>query len=309
MVVVGNVVAGGGGKTPLIIALVQELQKRGFRPGVATRGFGGKFSGVLFVHSEMSWRRCGDEPLLIFRRTGAPVCAAKNRAAAARALAQRGCDIVLCDDGLQHYALRRDLEICAANAEFGLGNGWFLPAGPLRESAARMQKCDWIVICGEGDSAHIANDFANIFPNESQNESANNSAKTFAKIARAELRNDGFFAADLQTPKTAADFAGKRIVALAGIADPRRFFRSLRAAGIAPQAEYALPDHGRMNERRFAALPADVVFMTEKDAVKYAADSRVCCLRISAVLPPPLADAVCALAAGNAAAICRGGEN
>ncbi len=285
VVVVGNVVAGGGGKTPLIIALVLELQKRGFRPGVATRGFGGKFSGVLHLHSETSWRRCGDEPLLIFRRTGAPVCAAKNRVAAARALAERGCDIILCDDGLQHYALRRDLEVCAANAEFGIGNGWFLPAGPLRENVARMAACDWIVISGEGDF-------------------------TFPNAVRAELRNGGFFAADMKTPKKSADFAGKRIAALAGIAEPRRFFNSLRAAGIAPHAEYPLADHGRMDERRFAALPADVVLMTEKDAVKYsAADSRICCMRLSADLPPPLVAAICALAAGDGAAVFSGGEN
>ncbi len=274
VVVVGNIVAGGGGKTPLVIALVQELQRRGFNPGVATRGTGGDFSGVLHIDDATSWRRCGDEPLLIFRRTGAPVCAAKKRVLAARALAENGCDIVVCDDGLQHYALRRDLEICAVNAAFGLGNGWPLPAGPLREGARRMESCGWIVASGAGGFAH-------------------------PKAVCAKLRCDGFYAlGDMRTAKTAADFAGKRIAALAGIAAPRRFFDSLRAEGIAAATAHPLPDHGRMDDRRLAALPADIVMMTEKDAVKYSpADPRLHCMRVSAVLPPPLADAACRLAA------------
>ena len=272
VVVVGNVVAGGGGKTPLTIAIVQELQKRGWNPGIATRGTGGEYSGAFRVQKDSSWRRCGDEPLLIFRRTGAPVIAAKKRIVAARALADSGCDIVVCDDGLQHYALRRDLEICAVNAEFGLGNGWLLPAGPLRENARRMMTCDWIVVCGNGDFSHPK--------------------AVFAPIRREEFYPLG----DMQTPKTAADFAGKRVVALAGIASPKRFFDSLRAAGIAVSAEYPLADHGRMADGRLAALDADIILMTEKDAVKYSpADSRLHCLRISAELPPQVAESVCAL--------------
>lgn len=274
VIVVGNVVAGGGGKTPLVIALVQELQRRGFNPGVATRGTGGDFSGVLHINSATSWRQCGDEPLLIFRRTAAPVCAAKKRILAARELVKFGCDVIVCDDGLQHYALRRELEVCAVNAGFGLGNGLPLPAGPLREGARRMESCDWIVACGAGDFAH-------------------------PKTVFAPLRVDGFYAlGDIRTAKTAADFSGKRIAALAGIAAPRRFFDSLRAEGIAPDSAHPLPDHGRMDDRRLAAIPADIVLMTEKDAVKYPdSDPRLHCMRVSAVLPPQLAEAACRLAA------------
>ena len=146
VIVVGNIVAGGGGKTPLVIALASALQQRGFAPGIAARGVGGNSGGLLCVGEETSWRECGDEPLLIFRRTHAPVCVCKERARAARALVEKGCNVILCDDGLQHYALRRDLEICAANANFGLGNGWQLPAGPLREGKNRIARCDILAV-------------------------------------------------------------------------------------------------------------------------------------------------------------------
>jgi glutamate--cysteine ligase len=138
VIVVGNIVAGGGGKTPIVIALVQALQARGLIPGVAARGVGGNNEGVLMVEDDTDWRRCGDEPLLVRRRTGAMVCVARRRINAVRQLSAAGCDVILCDDGLQHYALRRDMEICAVNGAFGLGNGWLLPAGPLRESCRRL---------------------------------------------------------------------------------------------------------------------------------------------------------------------------
>ena len=270
VVVVGNITAGGGGKTPLVIALAAELRRRGFSPGIAARGYGGKFSGILHVNENTPWARCGDEPALIFRRTGAPVCVCKDRTRAAQALVKNGCDVVICDDGLQHYGLLRAAEICAVNAKFGLGNGWLLPAGPLREGAWRLGNCDIVAVCGAGGFSH-------------------------PRALAVGIKTDGFYSLqNWEAPKTAADFSGKKIAALAGIAAPRRFFDSLRAAGLSPELEYAPSDHKKMDDKKIAAIPADIILMTEKDAIKYsAADERLHFMRISAVLPPPLADRVC----------------
>ncbi|MGI9305928.1 MAG: tetraacyldisaccharide 4'-kinase [Gammaproteobacteria bacterium] len=270
--VVGNLTAGGGGKTPLVIALVLELQRRGFSPGVAARGFGGKFSGALMALHDTPWTQCGDEPLLIRRRTGAPVCVCKNRAAAAQQLTAAGCDIIICDDGMQHYALSRDMEICAVNAQFGLGNGWLLPAGPLREGGGRLAQCAYVAVCGAGDF---------VYPG----------AQPVAIIT------EGFYSLDGAARMAAEDFAGKKIAAIAGIAAPQRFFDSLRAAGIVPLEEYALRDHEKMDDKRLGEIAADIILLTEKDAVKYsAADSRLHYMRVEARLPAVLADAVCRLA-------------
>ena len=146
VVVVGNIVAGGGGKTPLVIALVEALKQRGLKPGIISRGFGGDYRGILAVSPDEDWRRCGDEALLLKRATGVPVCIGKRRCDAASHPDLAGCDLIISDDGLQHYALSRKVEICAVNGDFGVGNGWFLPAGPLRENYQRLQQCDFIVI-------------------------------------------------------------------------------------------------------------------------------------------------------------------
>lgn len=273
VVVVGNITAGGGGKTPLVLALAEELRRRGWTPGIAARGYGGKFSGVLRVQTNTPWEQCGDEPLLLRRRLGmggkGEVCVCKNRARAAAALAENGCDVVICDDGLQHYGLARDMEICAVNAEFGLGNGLLLPAGPLRESPRRLDKCA-PAVCGKGAFWH---------------------PRAFA----VEIKTDGFFSvSDWNSPVSAAEFAGKKAAALAGIAAPGRFFDSLRREGVFPAREYPLSDHKKMPKKQLSALPEDVVLTTEKDAVKYSgADRRLYFLRMSAVLPQTLTDAVC----------------
>lgn len=265
VLVVGNITAGGGGKTPLVISLTQALQQRGFVPGVAARGVGGDFSGVLTVDDNTPWQRCGDEPLLIYRRTGAAVCVSQRRAAAAHMLVRHGCDVIVCDDGLQHYALRRDVEICAVAADLGLGNNWLLPAGPLRESARRLEQCDWILCGGDGDFYH-----PRALPVMSQ--------------------NAGFFAlGDIRTKLPASFFMGKKVALLAGIAVPQRFFAAVRAAAIVPHSEYPLPDHSRMSDRQLADINAEIILMSEKDAVKYdGADPRLYMLRTTAVLPPAM---------------------
>ena len=272
VVIIGDIVVGGGGKTPLVIALAQALQKRGLTPAIASRGYGGDYRGALMVDTHTSWRQCGDEPLLIYRRAGAPVCVAQKRFVAAQMLARQGCDIILCDDGLQHYALYRDLEIAVINANFGLGNQWHLPAGPLRESLSRLNNCDHIIICGEGDYQH-------------------------PQAQAATLSIDGFYSlSDSSDIKTAADFADKKVVAIAGIADPNRFFDSIKASGIDLRATYPLSDHARMDDAALNNLDADIILMTEKDAVKYPTDdSRFYAMRITAHPPPALIDAICGI--------------
>lgn len=276
--VVGNVTAGGGGKTPIVIALAEMLLRRGRRPGVASRGAAPL--SPLMVDDETPWDACGDEPLLIRRRTGAEVSVSASRAAAAQALAAAGCDIVICDDGMQHYALRRDMEICAVSAGFGLGNGWLLPAGPLREPRRRLDSCDRILATGAGVFAH-------------------------PRAESVSYETDGFYAAAMPGEIfPAARFAGRRVAAVAGIAHPERFFDSLRAAGIRISSCHALPDHGRMPDSRLAALDAEVVLMTEKDAVKYDARTpRLHVMKISARLSQSLEEEVCALKPGDGSSV------
>ena len=297
VVVVGNIVAGGGGKTPIVIALTVALRQRGMNPGVVVRPVGasahrqGKKSNIIRVRHDSDWRQCGDEALLIHQRTGAPVSVSKKRGLAAQQLASDGCDIVICDDGLQHSALNRNLEICAIQGDFGIGNGWLLPAGPLRESPRRLRQCDWLAIHGD---AHTADDFAARYglPNRVQ----------WAAITTV---SDGFYAPSApQQIISAKDFArqynDKKIAALAGIAAPNRFFSALRKLGICLHRIYPLPDHKRMPPDDFAAIAADIIIMTEKDAVKYpSADQRIRVLRIHAEVPPNLTDAAAKLARGR----------
>ncbi|WP_034948543.1 tetraacyldisaccharide 4'-kinase, partial [Erwinia oleae] len=144
VVVVGNLTAGGNGKTPVAIWLVEALQQRGLRPGVVSRGYGGKAARYpLLLNMRTTTREAGDEPVLIYQRTGAPVAVSPVRREAVQALLEQGdIDIVITDDGLQHYALARDIEIVVVDGTRRFGNGWWLPAGPMRERAARIKSVD-----------------------------------------------------------------------------------------------------------------------------------------------------------------------
>ncbi len=281
LIIVGNIVVGGGGKTPIVRAIVKELQQNGFLPGIACRGVGGKFadvSDVLKVDDKTPWQQCGDEALLLARTTGTPVCVGKNRVQVAQALTEQGCNIIVCDDGLQHYALQRDLEICAMHADFGLGNGWLLPAGPLRENQNRLATCDWLAISTPQKNTAKKALVANI---------------NHPKTANITIVNNGFYA--LHNPDTvlsAQDFADKKIAAIAGIAAPQRFFDSLRNEGINLNSTHALSDHAQMDSAKLTALPEDIILMTEKDAVKYTGDSRLHALQIVAHLPSDLIAAI-----------------
>jgi len=246
VVVVGNLVAGGSGKTPLTIALVERLRAAGWTPGVASRGYGREDAATpRWVDAATDPREGGDEPVLIATRTGARVRVDANRVAAARALIAEGCDIVVCDDGLQHYALERDLEIEVIDGRRRYGNGRMLPAGPLREPAERGATCDFRVLNAGGNPDLVAG-FGE-WP-------------MWQQPGQAKPMAGG-------RPQPLSAFAGQRVHAVAGIGEPERFFDLLRSHGIGV-VPHAFADHHRYvaDDLRFGSdLP---VLMTEKDAVK-----------------------------------------
>ena len=271
VVVVGNIFVGGTGKTPLVIWLVEALRERGFHPGVISRGYGANVDRVIDVQADSLPSEVGDEPLLIAQRTRAPVVVGRRRVQAAKRLLalHAGVDVIISDDGLQHYALGRTVEIQLSDAR-GHGNGWLLPAGPLREPASR--RSDFYVVNGfvpdalrsngmtlEGDHAERIGDRSQRMP--------------LAAIAKQ-----------------------ARVVAAAGIGNPRRFFDTLRANGVSPVREIALPDHFDFSVNPFAAIDADLILVTDKDAVKcarieaLAADPRLWTVPVTANIAGPLAD-------------------
>ncbi|MGY4516493.1 tetraacyldisaccharide 4'-kinase [Lysobacter sp. HA18] len=247
VIVVGNITAGGTGKTPLTIALAERLRDAGWRPGVATRGYGREGSTPLWIENTTPAHQSGDEPLLIAQRTGAKVRVDRDRARAAKALAEAGCDIVVCDDGLQHYRLARDIEIEVIDGSRRYGNERLLPAGPLREPALRAQRCDFRVV-NLGDAGQLDSGFGE-WP---MRLAIHDAAPMHGRRARP-----------------LATFAGQRVHAVAGIGDPSRFFNMLKGRGIAV-VPHAFPDHHAYRATDLAFNSPLPVLMTEKDAVKCA---------------------------------------
>ncbi|MGH8125161.1 MAG: tetraacyldisaccharide 4'-kinase [Rhodanobacteraceae bacterium] len=240
VIVVGNIVAGGAGKTPLTIALVEGLREYGFKPGVVSRGYGGSAREPMVLGGQPDAGVVGDEPTLIRLRTGVPVAIGAKRPEAARLLLADGVDVIVADDGLQHYALARDIEICVVEGARRFGNGRLLPAGPLREPPSRLRTVDFIV-CNGGEPQ------ANEVPMRLRMEDAHNLAGGFGRPLSA--------------------FAGQRVHAVAGIGNPGRFFEALRECGI-NVIEHPFPDHHRYAEDDFKFGDALPVLMTEKDAIK-----------------------------------------
>ena len=255
VLVVGNLIAGGSGKTPLTIAIVERLRGAGWTPGVASRGYGrDQASLARWVDADTDPALGGDEPVLVARRTGARIRVDADRVAAAQALIAHGCDVVVCDDGLQHLALARDLEIEVIDGRRRYGNGYLLPAGPLREQAVRGERCDFRVANLGVD--HDAEAGFGEWPMR-------------LRHADAQLLRGGRSA-------PLAAFSGQRVHALAGIGEPERFFAMLRGLGIAV-VPHAFPDHHRY-EPGDLDLGSDLpVLMTEKDAVKCAAFATDAC--------------------------------
>lgn len=244
VIVIGNVSVGGTGKTPLAIAVVQRLREAGWKPGVASRGYGrNDESRPAWVQAGTLPAQGGDEPVLIARRTGVPVRVDRDRPAAARELVAAGCDVIVCDDGLQHYRLRRDVEIEVIDGRRRYGNGRLLPAGPLREPAERGAQCDFRVVNG-GDAS-------------------------FGEWAM-KLRADCAVPMSGGRNRTLASFGGHRVHAVAGIGNPQRFFEMLRGLGIGV-VPHAFADHHGYVAADFEFGSELPVLMTEKDAVKCAA--------------------------------------
>jgi tetraacyldisaccharide 4'-kinase len=263
VVVVGNVTVGGTGKTPTVIALVEALRVAGFQPGVVSRGYGARVKRPTPVTAASAPQDAGDEPLLIARRTGAPVWVCPDRVAAAQALcaAHREVDVIVSDDGLQHYRLARDVELVVFDHRLG-GNGFLLPAGPLREPLSRRR-----------DATLINDPYARTLPAW---------PNTFAlQLAPA----DAWHLDNPALRRPIAQFAGQRVLAAAGIGAPERFFATLRAAGLAP-ATRALPDHYAFERNPFTDVDADAILITEKDAVKLGTwhDARIWVVPVEAAL-------------------------
>lgn len=242
VVVVGNLTAGGSGKTPTVIALVAQLRYRGWHPGVISRGYGGRYRmDVLEVYPDSDPELVGDETVLLARRTGVPVAVARRRILAARHLVARGCDVLVSDDGLQHAELPRQVELLVVHGQRRFGNRRLLPAGPLREAfdPARFRL---IVVNGEAG------------PGEYQLHTGMGRL-----VAMADSRSER----DLHS------LAGQRVHALAGIADPGRFFAMLQSAGLRV-VPHPFPDHHRFlpDDLRFLRTDPAPLLCTEKDAVK-----------------------------------------
>ncbi|WP_028490090.1 tetraacyldisaccharide 4'-kinase [Thiothrix lacustris] len=248
VVVVGNISVGGTGKTPLVIWLVERLREAGFKPGVVSRGYKKDADSL------------GDEPLLIIQRTNVPLAIGKDRnQAIATLLHEHACDIIIADDGLQHYRMGRDVEICVVDGQRRFGNGFCLPSGPLREPVSRLASCDFVVTNGENMTMH---------------------GDTLVNLAT-----------DSRQPLQA--LSGQTVHVVTGIGNPQRFINTLEQAGLQVLA-HLYPDHHAFTgaEIRFDdALP---ILMTEKDAVKcrqYAVQN-VWYLPIEAVLDERLAEAL-----------------
>lgn len=243
VVVVGNLTAGGNGKTPVVIWLVEQLQQRGIRVGVVSRGYGGKAAHYpLLLTPDTTTAEAGDEPVLIFQRTGAPVAVSPARVEAVKALlADSPVQLIVTDDGLQHYRLHRDKEIVVIDGVRRFGNGWWLPAGPMRERASRLKTVDAIIT--NGGVAHPGEIAMRLQPGQAVN------------LVTGERRNVN---------------ALQNLVAMAGIGHPPRFFATLHESGALPVKTVALADHQALTHQDVAALlePDQTLIMTEKDAVK-----------------------------------------
>jgi tetraacyldisaccharide 4'-kinase len=241
VIVVGNIVAGGSGKTPLAIWIGEFLRAKGWHPGIVSRGYGAKETHPRAATIASSAEEVGDEPVVLSRRSGCPVWVGADRVAVARALrsAHPEVDVLILDDGLQHYRMRRDLEIAVVDSR-GVGNGFLLPAGPLREPAWRLRTVDAVVANGHSRPGAFA-----------------------MTLYGEELHR----MTDARERRPAKSFAGQKVHAVAGIGDPNRFFLHLIRLGLKP-VPHPFPDHHPFRPEDLAFAGEEPVVMTEKDAVK-----------------------------------------
>lgn len=277
VIVVGNISVGGTGKTPLLCALAGALTKRGVRVGIISRGYGGTQGDTPYLISkDDDPRAVGDEPLFLTRATDCPVVIARNRLAAAKFLsAQRIVDVILSDDGMQHYALPRNVEIAVLDGQRNLGNGLLLPAGPLRESPSRLQSVDFVVrnstaeILKHNTASGVHSINVKLIPQ------CWVSVKTGEVLPLGALEKNAI------------------VHAMAGIGNPQRFFLTLQRLGFSA-IKHAFPDHHVFIEHDFSFNDKNIVLMTEKDAVKCMsfAKENWYALRVAMPLPEAWVDAV-----------------
>lgn len=242
VIIVGNITLGGTGKTPLVIYLAQQLKEQGYKPGVISRGYGGQSEAwPLKVTADSDALQVGDEPLLIAQQVGCPVAVGPVRADAARLLLENeACDVIISDDGLQHYALYRDIEIVVIDGIRRFGNNFCLPSGPLREPQERIQEVDF-VICNGGEAEE------NEIP----------------------MQLEGAYAINMQTQERKAliEFKDLSCHAMAGIGNPQRFFNLLKQYRLDCET-HSFPDHYAYTAKDIRYKDAEAILMTEKDAVK-----------------------------------------
>ena len=274
VIVIGNITAGGTGKTPLVLWLAEFLTARGRRPGIISRGYGATRTDPRAVPENGSAADYGDEPCLLAQRAGCPVWVGTDRAATARALraTHPEIDVIISDDGLQHYRLARDIEIVVIDGARGLGNGWLLPAGPLREPASRLATVDAVVVNGA--------DATGAFP---QAVAMQLQGHTFRNLR------------DQQQTVEVAHFRGQRVQAIAGIGNPQRFFAHLQRLGLDCMTR-EFPDHHAYTAEDLQFAGDDAIVMTEKDAVKCAAfaTTRHWALVVNAIPDESLGDTIIA---------------
>lgn len=261
VIVVGNLTVGGTGKTPVVLFLAQALRAAGWQPIIISRGYGGRVKHPTRVCINAPAREVGDEPLLLAQRSGCPVWVGSQRVLVAQAAikALPNCDVIISDDGLQHYALGRQLSVAVFDAARGIGNGYLLPAGRLREPLSQLATVDAVLVQGEGEIPQVKADFR--FYLQAQ--------QAYALLAPTRR-------IDLST------WTNQRVAAVAGIGDPSRFFKQLMALGIS-FTPYAFPDHHAFCATDLPA-EAEIIVMTEKDAVKCRAfaDERCMVLPVTA---------------------------
>lgn len=264
IVIVGNLSVGGTGKTPLVIWLTQLLQQKGMNPGIVCRGYGAtktRRQGAIVVQRDSDPEEVGDEPRMLYERLGCPVVVASKRALAVKhLLSSFACDVVLSDDGLQHYGLARDIEIAVLDGHRRLGNGFCLPLGPLREPRRRLSEVDFVVCNGPSDPSEFEMKIK---------------ALAFVSVCQASIQKPVDF------------FKGKSIVAVAALGNPLRFFETLKSLGLSFESR-VFRDHYHYKASDFDFLQENqVVIMTEKDAVKCRSfsDQRFYYLPVTAELP------------------------
>ncbi|KGJ87454.1 tetraacyldisaccharide 4'-kinase [Thalassotalea sp. ND16A] len=256
VVIVGNIGVGGNGKTPMVIYLVEQLQQRGITVGVISRGYGGeKRQSPLLLTADTTAEQAGDEPVLISRRCQVPVVVSSDRVAGVKMLMQQGCNMVISDDGLQHYRLKRDVELVIVDGKRRFGNGWLLPAGPLREGLWRLQTVDKVIV--NGGLADVNEQIMNLQGNN---------------VIRLE---DG---KKMNLQQFKQEFPAHTVNAMAGIGNPERFFMSLHELGFTLAQKVGFVDHHQFTSADFQQFSQNALdnettmetplLMTEKDAVK-----------------------------------------